>query len=511
MPLEEMISLASVPESPQETPVSNPALSPAESTKKSSLGLKVFQNVTAILAGRAITIPLSIATSILLVRFLGREHMGQYGALYAYLSLFAFLSTGALDQILAREASVRRADTAQIFHVATIVAFVFSLFGTALAYLLGPQFGFHGTMHWLILVAAVDMLILPPFRQPGIIFQVDMRQWFAVAIGVMRQALWLIAVALMALHSVAFYHVIIARTLCGFAETAATLFLIRKQGSLSGPRHFVWSEARRLVREAFPLALSTVAVSVYQRIDQVMLHKMSGDKVLGPYVVAVQLTEFFSLLPVALMSTLFPTLSRSASDPQRFDRYLRESYRFLLVVAFAACAVVTPVATPFVELFYGKEFLPTAPLLIVLIWSEVPIFFVVVIMNAMIASRIQRLMPLPAFAGAACNILLNLVLIPRYGALGASWATIVSYCLADIVLLLFLSEARPLVLPGLRVGALPFFIALLITLSLHYLGWSVWIKLAVSALCYTGGVLLTGTLTRSDLERLWTNVRGQFA
>lgn len=503
--------MGSVPESPQEMPVSNAAPSPAEPAKKSSLGLKVFQNVTAILAGRAISIPLSIATSILLVRFLGRERMGQYGALYAYLSFFGFLSTAALDQILAREVSIRRAAAAQIFHVATIVAFVFSLWGAALAYLLGPQFGFHGTMHWLILVAAVDMLILPPFRQPGIIFQVDMRQWLPIGVGMIRQVLWLIAVALLAVHSAAFYHVIIARTLCGFAETAATVFLIRNRGFFSGPRHFVWGEARHLVREAFPLALSTVAISLYQRIDQVMLHNMSGDKVLGPYVVAVQITEFFSLLPVALMSSLFPTLSRSASDPQRFDRYLRESYRFLLVVVFAACAVVTPVAAPFVKLFYGKEFLPAAPLLIVLIWSEVPIFFIVVIINAMIASRIQRFMPLSAFAGAACNILLNLVLIPRYGALGASWATVVSYCLANIVLLLFLSETRPLVLPGLRVGAPPFFIVLLITFFLHFLGWSVWVKLAVSILCYTGGVLLTGTLLRSDLERSWTIVCGQFA
>ncbi len=509
--MDEMISSNSTRESPQETSVSSAALSPAEPAKKSSLGRKVFQNVTAILAGRAIIIPLSIATSILLVRFLGREHMGQYGALYAYLSLFAFLSTGALDQILAREASVRRADAAQIFHVATMVAFAFSLLGAALAYFLGPLFGFHGAMHWLILVAAVDMLILPPFRQPGVIFQVDMRQWFAVGIGVMRQLLWLIAVALMVLHSAAFYHVIITRTICGFAETAATVFLIRKRGYLTGRRHFVWVEARDLVHEAFPLALTTVAISVYQRIDQVMLHKMSGDRVLGPYVVAVQLTEFFSLLPVALMSTLFPTLSRSASDPLRFNRYLRESYRFLLVVVFAACAVITPVAAPFVELFYGKEFLPTAPLLIVLIWSEVPIFFNVVIMNAMIATRIQRFMPLPAFAGAVCNILLNLVLIPRYGALGASWATVISYCLANIILLLFLSETRPLVISGLRVGASPFFIVLLITFILHFLSWSVWIKLAASSLCYTAGVLLTGALLRSDLERIWTTVRRQFA
>src|SRR4029077_16028158 len=100
-----------------------------------------------------------------------------------------------------------------------------------------------------------------------------------------------------------------------------------------------------------------------------------------------------SALPVALMSSLFPALSESASDPQRFDRYLRESYRFLLVLAFAACAVTTPIAAPFIELFYGKQYLTSAPLLIVLIWSEVPIFFGVALSSAIIAKGLQRYLP----------------------------------------------------------------------------------------------------------------------
>jgi O-antigen/teichoic acid export membrane protein len=494
--------LEPVRESKQEPPA--PAAPPASPhlLDKPGLGFRVFQNVTAIFAGRVISIPLSIATSILLVRFLGREQMGEYGALYAYLSFFGFLSTSALAQILAREASVRRAEAVQIFHVATMVGFAFSLFGAALAYLLGPRFGFHGTMHWLILVAALDTLILPPFQVPGIIFQVDMRQWFAVGLGLMRQALWLAAVVLLALHNAAFYEVVIARTLCGAAQCAGLLMLIRKQGSLTGPRHFEWDEARKLVRDAFPLALTFLAVSIYHRIDQVMLHNMSGDKVLGPYVVAVQMTEFFSLLPNALMSSLFPALSQSVSDPPRFDRYLRESYRFLLVVVFAACAVVTPIAAPFVELFYGKEFLPTAPLLIVLIWSEAPIFFAAVLGNAMIAKGLQRYMPFSAFAGAFANVLLNLWLIPKYGALGSSWATVVSYTVSSVLFLLVFSELRVMIVRGLRIALIPLLLALGVTFVSGALPFVFWWKLLFSCAAYIACAFLLGLIGRSDLDRL---------
>src|SRR4029077_5282644 len=131
-----------------------------------------------------------------------------------------------------------------------------------------------------------------------------------------------------------------------------------------------------------------------------------------------------------LMGSLFPALAQSAKDDERFKRYLGETYRFLLVIVFAVCALVTPVAAPMVELFYGKQYLPTASLLIVLVWSEVPIFFGVVMSNALVAKGIQKYIAYGAIAGAGVNVLLNLVLIPRYGALGASWATVMSYCIA---------------------------------------------------------------------------------
>ncbi len=164
------------------------------------------------------------------------------------------------------------------------------------------------------------------------------------------------------------------------------------------------NEAWMMLREGLPLVLTTLAIGIYHRIDQVMLHKMSGDQVLGPYVIAVQLTELFSALPVALMISLFPALAQSAKDEIRFNRYLSETYRFLLVIVFAACALIAPIAVPIVELFYRKQFLSTAGLLIVLIWSEVPIFFGVALGNAMITKGLQKYGPIGAVVGAAMNI-----------------------------------------------------------------------------------------------------------
>jgi len=218
-------------------------------------------------------------------------------------------------------------------------------------------------------------------------------------------------------------------------------------------------------------------------------------------VIAVQLTELFSALPVALMGSLFPVLAQNANDEEKFKQYLGETYRFLLVIVFAACALATPIARPVVEFFYGKQYLPTASLLIVLIWSEVPIFFGVVVGNALVAIRKQKYTPIGALVGAIVNVILNLVLIPRYGPLGASWATVISYSIA-IFFLLFISGIRPLVLLGIRIAFWPFVLALGITTGLKYIDAAFWWKLVVAWIAFSAGAWLTGSVGKQDVERL---------
>lgn len=464
------------------------------------LGIKVFQNTIAQLGGKGGSVLLSAATSVLLARYLGRERLGEYGAIYAYLSLYAWLVTFSLEQILARDVSLRRSDAAALFHTATVISFGFAVAGGILAPVLAPLFGYTGLLRWLIAVAALDLLILPPLRLTGIIFQVDMRQWYSVFIGLFRQILWLVAIVLLALGSAAFYKVIVARTLCGVIEAVVVWITSHRPGFVEGPRVFLRDDARRMFRDAFPLVLSALAINIYHRIDQVMLHKMSGDRVLGPYIIAVQLTELLSTLPVALMSSLYPVLAITAHDDKKFRRYLEESFRFLMLVAFAACALVTPVARPFIALVYGKEFSATGGLLIVLIWSEVPIFFGVALGSALVSKGLQRYFPASTFAGALSNIAINLLVIPRYGALGASWATVFSYCLAGIFFLLVFSELRPYVLLGLRISFVPFLLALGITLALSALPWDFGWKLLIATIAFSAGAWAFGVIRNQDIQ-----------
>jgi PST family polysaccharide transporter len=255
------------------------------------------------------------------------------------------------------------------------------------------------------------------------------------------------------------------------------------------------------------LAMSTLAVGVYQRIDQVMLHKMASDQVLGNYVASVRLTELISLFPVALMTSLFPILSQTADNEDRFQQYLRLSFRFLMALVFGVCIVVTLFAEFIVRGVYGIKFEAAGPSLATLIWSEVPVFFGVVLNNALVAKNLQNYLPLSTTAGAVLNVVLNRYLIPRWGAVGSAWATNVSYTLAAILLFLVFPKTRSLAWFGFRILAPPCLLALAISALLKVFLLPGFLSFVTAIVLYGLGAWMLGTVRSSDVSQMARLIR----
>src|SRR6266576_6127905 len=230
--------------------------SPEEQSPHFGVGTRVFQNTVVLLGGRGAGLLLSAAASVVLARYLGRERLGEYGALYAYLTLFTWLATFGLESVLAREAVQRRTEASSIFFTGSVISVAFAVAGTGLALLFAPVFGYGGQLRLLLFLAAIDILLLPSIRLFAIVFQVDMKQWYNVGIGLARQALWLLAVVLLALGRAAFLWVILARTGCALVEVGLILVATLRRRFISRPWTFSLDRARQLVRYGFPLALT---------------------------------------------------------------------------------------------------------------------------------------------------------------------------------------------------------------------------------------------------------------
>jgi len=466
--------------------------------EKKSAGVRVAQNTLAVLAGRGLGLVFAAAASVILARHLGVQGLGEYGAIYAYLSLFIWLGSAGLGPVMAREAARQRNQAGNIFFTGVCVCTGAVVATVAVALALSPFAHLGGRLFPLVLIGSIEVLLLIPVRLPGLIFQVDLRQWYGSVFGVLRQGLWFGMVLALYWAGASLFHVVLGRLAVGMVEAA----LHWRVGNrfLAPPRQFLTPVARKLLRGGAVIALTALASNVYLRIDQVMLHSMVDDRVLGIYVAAVRISELFEALPAALGATMFPLLCAAADDRATFDRYLDITYRILIVAAAAICVAITVSAPALVTLLYGSEFEASATLLMFLIWSEIAVFFSAVVYNALVAMGLERHLILATLMGAGMNVGLNAVLIPKWGAMGSVWATIAGYSVAWMAALLPFARTRPIIWRGLRVTLPATALACFVALGVTRLPVNDWFRVLLALVLFGAGAVLLRLVRRSDAE-----------
>lgn len=183
----------------------------------------------------------------------------------------------------------------------------------------------------------------------------------------------------------------------------------------------------RLLRDAAPYAILGVLGVIYFRIDTVMLQPMRGDAETGVYTAAFKLLEVLLFVPGTLAAVIMPRMARYHTDDHA---RLRESHLRLTRLLAAAAVPITValwVLSPWiVRVFYGEAFAPAA---LVLRWLALAfLFHCLHTPNATLVLSGTVLAPVVwiSIGTTACNVVLNALFIPRYGATAAAAATLAS-------------------------------------------------------------------------------------
>jgi len=187
---------------------------------------------------------------------------------------------------------------------------------------------------------------------------------------------------------------------------------------------------RAMYREILPLVVIGFATTIYFKIDIVMLgHLLDDASQAGYYSAAYKFLEGIILLLAPLSYICFRMLRQNWQDKARFAALLKWMTGLMLVGALAVILLLGWVGPWVVELAYGEAYGTSAGLLF---WLSLSLFFVMpnyILTQAAIADNKGASYAWITVVAAIGNVGMNLYLIPRYGAVGAAWATITSEAL----------------------------------------------------------------------------------
>jgi len=195
--------------------------------------------------------------------------------------------------------------------------------------------------------------------------------------------------------------------------------------------------AKYLIKNSWPLALSAVLVSIYMKIDQLMVANYLGTGSLGVYSTVVQLSESWYFIPVAIVTSVFPAIMNAKrDDKERYIKRLQNMYDLMVWISLSVALFMTFASPIIFRIVYTEEFWGGAHVLTVHVWAGIFVFLGSASGQFLIAEGYTKLAMLRTGMGALVNIGLNVIWIPKYGIMGAALATLIAYFTATFFILL---------------------------------------------------------------------------
>ena len=223
----------------------------------------------------------------------------------------------------------------------------------------------------------------------------------------------------------------ICLTLPAFAGNISLWFGVRK---LLDHTHeglsMLFDGIKKRIRPIIGLFIPQIAIEVYTVLDKTMIGILGTDiSQVGYYTQGQKLIKIVMMIITSLGTVMLPAMAAlySQGDKERIKQSIIKAFRFMIMMAMALIFGLIGIVYRFVPVFYGDGYDPVAILIIIIS----PIIFIIGASNILgkqylLPTKQQTVFTISVVSGASVNFLLNMLLIPRLNAVGASIATVIA-------------------------------------------------------------------------------------
>lgn len=407
----------------------------------------VATNSLWLISDKVVRLAFGLAVWLWLARQAGADAFGQWNYAIALASLFGAVASLGLDGIVQRELLAGRHDRGVV--LGSAIALRVSVGLVAAAACVGTIMVLRPGETVVQALVAFNALVfvLQSTQVIDWYFQSQMKN--GISVMAMNAAFLAATAVRLILLWMGFPILWIGATLVLEAAIAAVLLIVAIR-AYAGNR-IDWrctaGVCRHLLAEGWPMLLSGLAVTLYMRVDQLMLASMLGDSAVGQFSAALRIAEVWYFVPMSIMAAAFPAMmARRAEGDEAYHAYLQQLYDAMAWLGIGVAAIVTIVAPSLVSLLYGDAYAEAADILRIQIWAGVTVAMSFVHSRWLLAEGLQRLSLLYALSGCTLNLCLNFLLIPQLGARGAAWATLTTQVALLPMQLLFPKARRNFIL-----------------------------------------------------------------
>jgi O-antigen/teichoic acid export membrane protein len=362
---------------------------------------------------------------ILLMQFLPVSEYGKYIYIIEFIMIFAFFSDGGFTQHIIKESSQNpdkiqsiysKAQSAQLLISAAMLILILGISYTSNTL---KDFYYLSVFGLSVVINAYFAPMLAIFIASG---RKDLIFYKDVSLSVLKLLFMLAGIYYKAPLG---YFIFL-----GFINCFVLLMLVlytryKKEFTYLFNVKLDLSGSLIFIRQGFLFTILMAANVIYNKIDIIMLEKMTGSIEVGYYAGATRFIYPFMFISGSFMTAIFPSLAKHAADKDKF-----KSIQYLALYCLGAIGILLSAflflgSDILFQLFFDHKYDESIPVFKVLVWYLAIVFIYGSISNNLVAKNKVKFLVYLNLIMIVLNVALNFFLIPVYGAKGAAIATIV--------------------------------------------------------------------------------------
>jgi len=212
-----------------------------------------------------------------------------------------------------------------------------------------------------------------------------------------------------------------AQTLAYLITFFITLIIVIQKAGLKKPK---WNYPFfiMILKKSFPFALLILLMAFYNRIDSVMLERIidNGEYHAGIYASAYRILDAFNMIAYLFAIILLPLFARMLKTKESISPILRTSFSFLFVFTVFISFISLAFAREIISSLYEHYTNESIQVFGILMFCLIPVALTYIFGTLLTANGNLYKLNIIAFSGMCVNVVLNLILIPTYQAVGAA-------------------------------------------------------------------------------------------
>lgn len=394
---------------------------------------RITKNISVLFISQMFSYILGFFTLMYSARYLGVEGFGTLSLALAFTGIFAVFLDLGLNTLTIREVA-RNNNLAKDYIANTmLLRIILVLFTVGLIMVISSFFGYNRETIEIIFIITLYMIFNSFSQMFYSIFQAFEKMEYQ-SIGTILSNILLLSGILLAINyrldivKFSSVYVIMAFLLLIYAYIVCYCKFFAPNINLK------WNKWKELINEAWPFAVTGISINIYLWIDTIILSAIQGEAAVGLYNASYKLILVLLFIPIVFNNAMFPAMSKYYISSKEYLKISFEKlFKIMMLIAVPLGIGTILVAKDVILFVYGDEFQESTITLQILIWSTVLIFARGPFERLLAASNKQITTTKIFIIGVIFNIILNLIVIPKYSYIGAAIATVFT----DILVLIF--------------------------------------------------------------------------